>query len=91
MRALILAAGATVAAVALGGCTLVTPAIDQATDTTIAERCAAYRTELDFHRAALTAAQAIGSPKVAAIAAAIVSLETFMVESRCPLPAPEER
>ena len=71
MRAFILAAGA---AVALSGCTLVTPAIDQATDTMLAQRCETYRVELDNARLLATVIGA-GSPKAAAIALTIVRLE----------------
>ena len=71
MRAIILSA---VAAVALSGCTLVTPAIDQATDTTLEQRCETYRVELDNARLLATIVGA-GSPKAAAIAFTIARLE----------------
>ena len=88
MRAIILA---LTAAVALSGCALVTPVVDDLTGTTIDQRCPGYLLDLQLAQEGLTIA-APGSPE-AEMWARRVALAQRLVDRYCasaPAPAAAE-
>ena len=76
------------AAVALSGCALVTPVVDDLTGTTIDQRCPAYEAELARARIIATTAEP-GSLAHDAAVAAIPRWEMVIALNCTPLPEPE--
>lgn len=85
MRAIMFA---VVAAVALSGCALVTPVVDDLTGTTIDQRCPTYEAELERARIIATTAEP-GSLEQELAARSIPRWEMVIALNCTPLPEPE--